>query len=183
MADTTLPRLGDLQSGATGVRNQHCKPVHGTLIYMYKRVHILVMNVSLTVYTCIYVHAHFILSACFTASCIVVPLADCSAIYNSRLTISGLYYINPGGDGDFLVYCDMSKLDGVDNGWTVIQRRVNNSVDFNKYWEDYAIGFGDLDGNFWLHGSEKNQLYIQNRYRTNHRLIHFGHSFPTSKRK
>ena len=81
---------------------------------------------------------------------IVVPLADCAAIYNSGLTISGLYYINPGGDGDFLVYCDMSKLDGVDNGWTVIQRRVNNSVDFNKYWEDYAIGFGDLDGNFWL---------------------------------
>ena len=79
-----------------------------------------------------------------------VPLADCKAIYNSGLTISGLYYINPDGNGDFLVYCDMSQLDGVYNGWTIIQRRLNASVDFNRYWNEYAIGFGDLNANFWL---------------------------------
>ena len=80
----------------------------------------------------------------------VVPLADCAAIYNSGLKISGLYYINPDGNGDFLVYCDMSQLDGVNNGWTVIQRRVSNSVDFNKCWNEYTIGFGCLDADFWL---------------------------------
>ena len=81
---------------------------------------------------------------------LVVPLVDCAAIYKSGLNISGLYYINPDGNGDFLVYCDMSQLDGVYNGWTVIQRRVSDSVDFNKYWNDYTFGFGDLDANFWL---------------------------------
>ena len=44
----------------------------------------------------------------------------------------------------------MSQLDGVYNGWTVIQRRVSNSVDFNKYWNDYTLGFGDLNANSWL---------------------------------
>ena len=79
-----------------------------------------------------------------------VPLSDCGAIYKSGLTISGLYYINPDANGDFLVYCDMSQLDGVYNGWTIIQRRLNGSVDFNRYWNEYNIGFGDLNANFWL---------------------------------
>ena len=41
-------------------------------------------------------------------------------------------------------YCDMSN-----GGWTVIQRRVDDSVDFYRGWSDYVAGFGDLTGNFW----------------------------------
>ena len=70
------------------------------------------------------------------------------------MSISGHYWINPDGNGDFIVYCDMSKLDGVKNGWTILQRRINNSVDFDKPWNDYKTGFGNLDSNFWL-GLEK----------------------------
>ena len=37
-----------------------------------------------------------------------------------------------------------------DGGWTVIQRRFNDSLDFNRTWDDYVNGFGDPSGNFWL---------------------------------
>ena len=45
------------------------------------------------------------------------------------------------------VFCDM-ETDG--GGWTVIQRRVDDKVDFQRNWYDYKHGFGDLTGNFWI---------------------------------
>uniref|UniRef100_A0A3P8WHL6 Angiopoietin like 3 n=1 Tax=Cynoglossus semilaevis TaxID=244447 RepID=A0A3P8WHL6_CYNSE len=35
-------------------------------------------------------------------------------------------------------------------GATVIQRRINGSVNFDQTWEKYEHGFGDLQGEFWL---------------------------------
>ena len=37
-----------------------------------------------------------------------------------------------------------------EDGWTIIQRRVDASVSFEKSWDEYVDGFGDVDGNFWL---------------------------------
>ena len=41
--------------------------------------------------------------------------------------------------------CDLSN-----EGWQVIQRRVDVTVDFQLPWDDYVYSFGELDGNFWI---------------------------------
>ena len=47
----------------------------------------------------------------------------------------------------FDVFCDQTTDGG---GWTVFQKRLNGSVDFYRYWNDYKCGFGDLNSEFWL---------------------------------
>ena len=37
-----------------------------------------------------------------------------------------------------------------EDGWVIIQRRVDASVSFERCWNEYVDGFGDVDGNFWL---------------------------------
>ncbi|XP_067939577.1 uncharacterized protein [Watersipora subatra] len=37
-----------------------------------------------------------------------------------------------------------------DSGWTVIQKRLDGSVDFYRGWSDYVDGFGYLDREYWM---------------------------------
>ena len=39
-----------------------------------------------------------------------------------------------------------------------IQRRISNSVDFDRDWDDYVNGFGEEDGNYWMGLEEIHQL-------------------------
>ena len=48
-------------------------------------------------------------------------------------------------------YCDM-ETDG--GGWTVFQRHQSEAVLFNRSWDEYKNGFGDLSDSFWW-GNEK----------------------------
>lgn len=80
-------------------------------------------------------------------------MCGCKAINDEGHTKSGRYLINPNdGKGEFHVFCDMNLQDG---GWTVIQRRVDATVSFDRDRKEYNVGFGEMDdGNFWL-GLEK----------------------------
>ena len=76
-----------------------------------------------------------------------IPLCDCKEILDSGLNKSGLYNIDPDGTGHFTVFCDMTLLGG---GWTVLQRRMDDLLTFERKWKSYRNGFGDLAANFWL---------------------------------
>ncbi|NXK78443.1 ANGL3 protein, partial [Amazona guildingii] len=71
---------------------------------------------------------------------------DCTALYNSGTRSSGVYTIKPNGSEAFDVYCEMK----FGSSWTVIQKRVDGSLDFNQTWDAYTSGFGDLNEEFWL---------------------------------
>ena len=43
-------------------------------------------------------------------------------------------------------------------GWTLLQRRMDESVHFNRTWFEYMHGFGDLNGEFWLGLSKIHRL-------------------------
>ena len=51
------------------------------------------------------------------------------------------------GQYDFPFLCDTATDSG---GWIVIQRRATGNVDFDREWDDYKNGFGELDGDFWM---------------------------------
>ncbi|KFQ66403.1 Angiopoietin-related protein 3, partial [Pelecanus crispus] len=71
---------------------------------------------------------------------------DCTALYNSGMRSSGVYTIKPNSSEAFDVYCEMK----FGSAWTVIQNRVDGSLDFNQTWDAYTDGFGELNEEFWL---------------------------------
>ncbi|XP_036419539.1 microfibril-associated glycoprotein 4-like [Colossoma macropomum] len=79
-----------------------------------------------------------------------VSQIDCSDI-STNATLNGVYTIYPAGDTPVQVYCDVGCDGQVEyKKWTVIQRRMDGSVNFYRPWEQYKKGFGNLKGEFWL---------------------------------
>nr|XP_055061346.1 fibrinogen gamma chain-like [Misgurnus anguillicaudatus] len=90
---------------------------------------------------------------------------DCQEIANKGGKVSGLYYVKPARAPEaFLVYCE---IDSFGSGWTVLQRRRDGSVDFNKNWIQYKEGFGYLSPNdrteFWLGNEKMHLLSVQSQ--------------------
>nr|XP_020469625.1 SH3 domain-containing protein C23A1.17-like [Monopterus albus] len=74
---------------------------------------------------------------------------DCSDHLLRGETKSGVYMVTPDiRSKGFRVFCDMELGGG---GWTLLQRRQDGSVSFNRSWAEYRSGFGNVDrGEFWL---------------------------------
>ncbi|KAI8489056.1 Fibrinogen- domains (FReDs) [Branchiostoma belcheri] len=90
-----------------------------------------------------------------------VPTAsDCAELYAAGQTTSGVYNIRLGSS-DVQTYCDMDTAGG---GWTVIQRRQDGSVPFNRTWEEYKHGFGNKSGEYWLGNENIHLLTSQKNY-------------------
>eukprot|EP00731_Ephydatia_muelleri_P026639 Em0018g739a len=82
-----------------------------------------------------------------------MPARNCKQLYDDGFRTSGLYNIMPRSSQ--LCHPDAQHsglLRHVAAGrrMDVIQRRVDGTVNFNRDWVDYKMGFGNLEGNFWL---------------------------------
>ncbi|XP_055542011.1 ryncolin-1-like [Wyeomyia smithii] len=80
-----------------------------------------------------------------------------SSCRDVRSHSDGVYRIFPNSTSmpPFFAYCENSVEGG---GWTVIHRRFDDSVPFNRSWIDYKYGFGNLQGEFWLGLENMHQL-------------------------
>ncbi|PIK39934.1 hypothetical protein BSL78_23224 [Apostichopus japonicus] len=90
---------------------------------------------------------------------------DCQEVYEQcgdQDAESGVFMIQPDNSPEpFMVFCNNS-IDG--GGWTVIQRRVDGSVDFYRTWNEYKQGFGFLKREFWLGNDQISDLTNQKDY-------------------
>ncbi|CAK8693030.1 unnamed protein product [Clavelina lepadiformis] len=84
--------------------------------------------------------------------------------------------------------CDTSLTDGVqllqsgdevycEDGWTVFQRRVDGSVSFERDWNEYRSGFGEINGDFWLGLGKVHRLTQSGRCRLRVELWSFDNDY------
>ncbi|XP_059514468.1 ficolin-2-like [Myotis daubentonii] len=83
---------------------------------------------------------------------------SCRDLQTRGHTLSGWHTIYLPGCRPLTVLCDMDTDGG---GWTVIQRRVDGSVDFYRDWAAYKQGFGSQLGEFWLGNDHIHALTAQ----------------------
>ena len=86
---------------------------------------------------------------------------DCSGI-NFDNAKHRSYIVYPYGiaNTSVPVYCEFAE-DGI---WTVIQKRIDGSVDFYRDWIEYKEGFGDVSGEHWVGNDVIHQLTSQSQY-------------------
>ena len=88
---------------------------------------------------------------------------DCKEVYQRGCTQDGVYTIDPccPNQKPFKVYCN--------NQYTIFQRRMDGSENFNRGWADYVSGFGSAWGEQWL-GLEKIHCLTTRTARTEMRI-------------
>lgn len=91
------------------------------------------------------------------------PFKDCQHAKDAGHSVSGIYMIKPeNSNGPMQLWCENSLDPG---GWTVIQKRLDGSVNFFRNWENYKKGFGNIDGEYWLGLENIYRLSNQDNYK------------------
>ncbi|XP_067941086.1 ficolin-2-like [Watersipora subatra] len=87
--------------------------------------------------------------------------ADCQDAFDNGERNSGAVYTlyTDPESAPVLAVCQFDDQ----SGWTLIQRRLDGTIDFNRGWDEYARGFGNIQGEYWIglenihHLTKKNQ--------------------------
>ncbi|XP_035476715.2 angiopoietin-1 isoform X2 [Scophthalmus maximus] len=86
---------------------------------------------------------------------------DCADLYQAGFHKNAIYAIQINAQETKKVYCNMETAGG---GWTVIQHREDGSVDFQRTWKEYKMGFGSMSAEHWLGNEYVYQLTSQRQY-------------------
>uniref|UniRef100_A0A8C1WQ71 Si:ch211-203k16.3 n=1 Tax=Cyprinus carpio TaxID=7962 RepID=A0A8C1WQ71_CYPCA len=169
--DRFTEKLNIELSSVTGL-NQQRVTNHSTVYETAKRMtssssHIVYWELKLLNLYTMYV---FYINYVYIVVCVFTPEVqhvrncpiDCASIYYNGVRRSGIYTVVPSlGAMPVEVYCDMDTDGG---GWTVIQRRQDGSVNFDRSWKEYKEGFGDLHTEYWLGNEHIHDLTSQGDY-------------------
>ena len=64
----------------------------------------------------------------------------------------------------------------MEGGWLVILNRKNGNFSFNRGWDDYKLGFGDLNAEHWIGNENLHQLTKENSFKL---MIYFSNNNNT----
>ncbi|CAC5414743.1 Fibrinogen-like protein A,Ryncolin-4,Angiopoietin-related protein 1,Ficolin-3,Ficolin-1-B,Techylectin-5A,Ficolin-2,Ryncolin-1,Tenascin-R,Fibrinogen-like protein 1,Tenascin-N,Ryncolin-3,Tenascin,Fibroleukin,Fibrinogen C domain-containing protein 1,Fibrinogen gamma chain,Ryncolin-2,Techylectin-5B,Angiopoietin-related protein 2,Microfibril-associated glycoprotein 4,Fibrinogen alpha chain,Ficolin-1-A,Ficolin-1,Angiopoietin-4 [Mytilus coruscus] len=103
--------------------------------------------------------------------CAIKTAKDCTDLLK-YISHSDVYMIYPNKH-EVKVYCDMTTDGG---GWTIIQRRLDGSVNFQRTWKDYENGFGNVDGEYWLGNKHIHSLTSSGTYELRIDLTDLSHT-------
>ncbi|XP_058821325.1 angiopoietin-related protein 1-like isoform X2 [Topomyia yanbarensis] len=94
---------------------------------------------------------------------LLLAINEVPSCKDTSTNVSGVYRINPelATLAPFLVYCDHTVEDG---GWTVIHRRFDGTLNFNRNWAEYRQGFGNLQSEYWLGLEKMHQISRSGNY-------------------
>ncbi|XP_041352860.1 uncharacterized protein LOC121371207 [Gigantopelta aegis] len=85
---------------------------------------------------------------------------DCYSLYEQGHSLNKMYRVHLVGTREPIsVFCDMRR-----GGWTVIMKRVDGSVKFNRDWYDYKTGFGGVYTEHWIGNDNLHYLTNQDYY-------------------
>ncbi|XP_041372460.1 fibrinogen C domain-containing protein 1-like [Gigantopelta aegis] len=88
-------------------------------------------------------------------------LPDCYDVMMKGGKTNRVYTIQPrDAGGPINVWCEISD----NQGWLVFQRRTDGSVNFDRTWNEYRDGFGDLNNEFWLGNTNIHRITRQGHY-------------------
>merc|ERR1712168_423518 len=86
---------------------------------------------------------------------------DCLEFRQNDYTIGGIYKVHQNNFKHIEVFCDQNTDKG---GWTVFQRRFDGTENFQRDWESYKIGFGDLQFEHWLGNEHLHTIMLHALY-------------------